>query len=55
MKPVTRKELLDALLALEKEMAEMERNNENSSDYDSKYQQKNREWQRLYDAVLDAE
>ena len=45
---MTRKELLDALIELERAMASMDYDTE----YDSEYQAKNREWQNIYDAIL---
>ena len=44
-----RKELLESLLSLDREMQNMEKD----SDYNSEYQAKNREWHHLYDAILD--
>lgn len=45
---MTRKELLDALIELDRTMASMDYD----SNYDSEYQSKNREWQNIYDAIL---
>ena len=46
---MTLQQLLNALIDLDREMANME----SDTDYDSGYQSKNREWQRLYDAIVD--
>ena len=46
---MTLEQLLNAIIDLDRDMANME----SDTDYDSEYQSKNREWQRLYDAIID--